>query len=351
MSSAEWITIPVPALVDAAVFDAAQAQLQDNRQRARIPLKGSRYLLQGVIVCARCGYTHSGRTTDARNAYYRCSASDAYRCGGTRLCRNTEIRMDVVDQAVWQEVCQVLQEPTRLADEYRRRLLSAPAPEEREQVATQLRKLQRGIARLIDSYADGLIDRAEFEPRVRRLRDRLHQLEADAWRLHEEEEVEREVRVLVGRLEQFAAQVHRGLQHADWQMRRELIRTLVKRVEIDEHQVRVVFRLSPIAPARPFEGAPHDLQHCGERVHAGRFHGHLLHLQGVEPIVERQQVGGHGREGPRLPPDAAVRLAEQHAGHACLLMPIQPTASRRHDLHRRFSLLGSTASGGCGWTD
>ena len=40
---AEWITIPVPALVDAAVFAAAQAQLQENRQRARIPLKGSRY--------------------------------------------------------------------------------------------------------------------------------------------------------------------------------------------------------------------------------------------------------------------------------------------------------------------
>ena len=54
--STSWITIPVPALVDAAVFDAAQTQLQDNRLRARIALKGSRYLLQGLIVCARCGY-------------------------------------------------------------------------------------------------------------------------------------------------------------------------------------------------------------------------------------------------------------------------------------------------------
>ncbi len=107
----------MPALVDAAVFDAAQTQLQDNRLRARIALKGSRYLLQGLIVCARCGSAYYGRTNDARNAYYRCSASDAYRWGGTRLCGNAEIRLDVVDQAVWQEVCQVLQEPRRLADE------------------------------------------------------------------------------------------------------------------------------------------------------------------------------------------------------------------------------------------
>jgi site-specific DNA recombinase len=72
--------------------------------------------------------------------------------------------------------------------------------------------------------------------------------------------------VLVGQLEQFAAQVQQGLQQAEWQARRDIIRTVVKRVEIDEHQVRVVFRLSPSAPAHPFEGAPHDLQHCGGRV-------------------------------------------------------------------------------------
>jgi site-specific DNA recombinase len=45
--SSAWIPIAVPALVDAAVCDAAQPHLQENRTRARIPLKGSRYLLQG----------------------------------------------------------------------------------------------------------------------------------------------------------------------------------------------------------------------------------------------------------------------------------------------------------------
>jgi site-specific DNA recombinase len=56
--STAWITIPVPALVDAAVFDAAQTPLQDKRRRARIPLQGSRYLRPGLIACARCGYAY-----------------------------------------------------------------------------------------------------------------------------------------------------------------------------------------------------------------------------------------------------------------------------------------------------
>jgi site-specific DNA recombinase len=129
-----------------------------------------------------------------------------------------------------------------------------------------VRKLRRGIARLIDSYADGLVEKAEFEPRVLRLRARVQHLEAAAQRLQDEAEVERELRVLVGQLEQFALRVHLGLQQVDWQARREIIRTLVKRVAMDEHQVRVVFRLSPAGPSSPFDGAPHDLQHCGERV-------------------------------------------------------------------------------------
>jgi site-specific DNA recombinase len=55
VAPAAWITIPVPALVEAAVFEAAQAQWDEHRRRARIPEKGSRYLLQGLRVCGPCG--------------------------------------------------------------------------------------------------------------------------------------------------------------------------------------------------------------------------------------------------------------------------------------------------------
>jgi site-specific DNA recombinase len=65
----EGITIPVPALVDPALFAAVQEQLAENRRRARIPEKGSRYLLQGRLVCAQCGYAYHGLTANAHNAY------------------------------------------------------------------------------------------------------------------------------------------------------------------------------------------------------------------------------------------------------------------------------------------
>ncbi len=60
----EWINIAVPALVEPELFRVVKEQLQENRQRARIPQKGSRYLLQGLIVCGECGYADHGLTND-----------------------------------------------------------------------------------------------------------------------------------------------------------------------------------------------------------------------------------------------------------------------------------------------
>src|SRR5579885_832481 len=89
----KWMSIPVPALIDEAVFEAVQAQLQENQQRARIGQRGVRYLLQGLLVCACCGYAYYGKpiSPSARKgnprsyAYYRCIGSDDYRFGGVRL--------------------------------------------------------------------------------------------------------------------------------------------------------------------------------------------------------------------------------------------------------------------------
>ncbi len=49
----KWMSIPVPALIDEALFEAVQDQLQENQQRARIGQRGARYLLQGLLVWAR----------------------------------------------------------------------------------------------------------------------------------------------------------------------------------------------------------------------------------------------------------------------------------------------------------
>jgi site-specific DNA recombinase len=272
----QWLHIPVPALVDAALFDAAQEQLQENRQRARVPQRGAKYLLQGLIVCACCGYAYYGKALspsackhhERSYAYYRCIGSDAYRFGGVRLCWNKQLRTDLVEQAVWEEVCRLLSHPERLEQEYRRRLLQEEqAPDELSSLQARMGRLRQGIARLIDSYADGLIDKAEFEPRIVRMRERLQQIEEQAKQITDEASLEQELRLILGRLDEFASRVNSGLHDADWLTRREIIRALIKRVEIDQEQVRVVFRVNPpsLTPPSPSEKDSQSLQHCRRR--------------------------------------------------------------------------------------
>jgi site-specific DNA recombinase len=251
----EWLLIPVPALVDPDVFAAVQEQLRENQRHARQSRRGALYLLQGLVQCQQCGYAYYGKrvSPSARKgtprvyAYYRCLGTDAYRFGGERVCQNTQVRTDLLDLAVWQEVCTLLAHPERLAEEYRHRLQPATGAQ-RTSLATveeHIGKLRQGVARLIDSYAEGLLDKPEFEPRLLRLRQRIARLEEQRQQLADEAAVHAELQLIIGRLEDFAAKVHHGLEAPNWASQRDLIRTLVKRVEVARNEVNIVFRVNP----------------------------------------------------------------------------------------------------------
>jgi site-specific DNA recombinase len=267
----EWQSIAVPALVSEALFDAVHVQLDDNRRRARTGQRGAKYLLQGLLVCRCCGYAFYGKplSPSARKnrprayAYYRCIGTDGYRFGGQRLCDNKQLRTDRLEQAVWAEVCRLLDNPNRLAEEYQRRLAAVQVPPgeaEVNQVNQQIAKLRQGIVRLIDGYAEGYLDKAEAEPRIRRFKERLQALEAHARQLQAHAQQQSELQLIIGRLEEFSNKVQTGLDELDWLGRRELIRTLVKRVEIDQECVNVVFRVEE----GTFPSGGNDIfsQHC-----------------------------------------------------------------------------------------
>ena len=250
----EWTLIPVPALVDPDLFEAVQTQLQENRERARQSQRGARYLLQGLLVCAQCGYAYYGKPVSQKSAkgkqrdyaYYRCIGSDAYRFGGERICDNLQVRTDLLEQTVWREVCDLLQDRQRLQQEYERRL-NHPNPEDQSLTLIQAQrgKIQQGMVRLIDSYAEGYVQKEEFEPRITRFRQRLAILEKQAQQIQDQETLQLEFQTAIHRLDEFGEKVKDHLDEADWQMCRELIRMLVKRVEIGKDEINVVFRILP----------------------------------------------------------------------------------------------------------
>jgi site-specific DNA recombinase len=248
-----WITIPGPALVEPAVFAAMQEPLRETKRPARQSSRGALSLLQGLLPCQHCGDAFYGQRlspsarkgTPRAYASYRYLGMETYRFGGERLCQNTQVRTDLLDRAVWPAVCTLLAHPERLAEAYRRRL----QPETRAKrtplatVDAQISKRRQGVARLIDSYADRLLDKSEFELRITCLRQRLAHLEAQRHALAEEAAWHGELPLIIGRLEDCATKLHDGLGTADWASQRDLIRALVQRVEVARDDVNTVFRI------------------------------------------------------------------------------------------------------------
>ncbi len=322
--AAEWLSVPVPPLVDEALFAAVQEQLAENRRHARQQQRGAHYLLQGLVVCAACGYAYYGKAISPsaakgkarRYAYYRCLGTDAYRFGGERVCANSQVRTDRLDEAVWQAVRELLEQPERLVAEYQRRLEQpTPGADDLAGLEGQLAKLRQGLGRLIDSYAEGVIEKGEFEPRIRRLRQRIEQLEAQARHLRDDLLAHQELRLLVGQVETFAAQVHAGLDTADWLTCREVIRAVVKRVEVERDQVKVVFRVPP----GPFARSPETgiLPDCRRRQQPAAVGTGALHRwRGQQsPVAERMAALPDGGVGEQ-PPALGVHGAGQRPGGA-----------------------------------
>jgi site-specific DNA recombinase len=302
----EWIGVPVPPLVDAMLAEAAGEQLAENRRRNRQNARGQRYLLQGLVVCRQCGYAYYGKAISLASAkgqrrsyaYYRCCGSDAYRFGGERLCTNRQVRTDRLDEAVWREVVRVLEDPNWIVAEYERRLVrdQNPVASNLAGLESQTAKLRRSLDRLIDGYAESLIDKTEFEPRAAGLRQRLRDWEEQAARLRDEAAQRAALSLIVGRLEDFAQQVRQQMAAVDWSVQRDLIRLLVKRVEIDREEVNVVLRVtrSPADPGWPQPNTEHILHHCGRSERAAlrrtgrcRFPGAQFDGAGLQPAPDR----------------------------------------------------------------
>ncbi len=268
------MAIPVPALVESELWTAVQEQLADNRQHHGPRPAGGRYLLSGLLVCGNCGYAYYGKAADPPTppgphrlyAYYRCRGHDACHCGEQRLCGNRSVRMDRLDEAVWRDVSSLLQEPERIAQEYERRRTQAPRDDGLAVLQATTDKLQRGLDRLIDAYQMGLLERAEFEPRVRRAREQLQTLHNQIAARTAEENHRQDLQLIVSQVETFRKMLEGSLEQADWPTRRQVITTLIKQIEIGVENVKIIYRIDslPFAPA-PERGV---LQHCWRRAHA-----------------------------------------------------------------------------------
>jgi site-specific DNA recombinase len=147
----------VPALVDQALWDRANAQLKLNQ---RLP-KGNAtrtYLLRGLITCGQCGSAYVGQTytnrSGTKSAVYRCCKrfADLYAIDGP--CTSRAINVAWLEPTVWEDCRKAIEYPGETLAEMQRQLhtqLDQVKRMEQRNVGVTSRPLQRRYRNVIGS--------------------------------------------------------------------------------------------------------------------------------------------------------------------------------------------------------
>ena len=165
------------------------------------------------------------------------------RFGGERICTNTQIRADRLETTIWEYVRRIVKNPGILgqgdvaSDERKSRI------ENMDGIRLQLHKLRHGMERLIDSLAEGVIDREQFTARMDRTKIRIAENEAKLGAQETGEDHRAHVHWLMSRLGELSNHIESQLRDPDWATQREIIRAVVQRIEIEPAKVAIVLRL------------------------------------------------------------------------------------------------------------
>src|SRR5215469_8943859 len=233
---AEWIEVPVPALVSEETFTLAQEQLEKNKRHSpRRTIEPT--LLQGILVCEQCGYglyRTSTHTSKHKLNYYRCIGSDGYRRLNGPLCTNRPIRQDYLDQFVWSEIIRLLDDPRLIQAEINRRREAArnadPLRKREEELRREQVRVEKMGERLVTAYQEGLIALPQLRQRMPALFKQTQTVEAELQSLKLAAMDEAKYLQLAENLACFRSKLRVRAEALDIAVRQQILRLLVKEV-------------------------------------------------------------------------------------------------------------------------
>jgi len=266
----DWIEIPVPGLISEETFALAQEQLEQNRRHSpRRTIEP--YLLQGMLVCERCGYAlyRTSTPTSARRLYYyRCLGSDAYRHLKGAVCDNPPVRQDHLDAVVWKELLRLLEDPSVIQEELNRRREAArhadPLKQREEILRRDHARLEKSMDRLLNAYQEGLVSLDQLRSRMPELRKKQQAIQAEWQSLQAAAADDTQCLRLIETLADFSAQLRLRAGILPVTEHQKILRLLVKEILVgrDTLTIRHSIRIphdgpGPSGTIRPPQAPPH----------------------------------------------------------------------------------------------
>jgi len=286
----DWIEIPVPALVADETFALAQEQLQSNKRHSpRRTIEPT--LLQGILVCERCGYglyRTSTQTSRHKLHYYRCLGSDAYRHLQGAVCTNRPVRQDHLDAIVWTEVLRLMEDPTLIQAEVDRRTEAArkadPARQRQQSLEREQTRLTNNVDRLLTAYQEGLMTLDQLRSRMPDLRKQQQSIQSDLQSLRTAAMDQTRFAGMSETMAQLRGRIRSRGNSLDISERQKILRLVVKEVLVGSETITI--RHSIPHPRSP--GESESTSHAADDLpHPGRGSCYLLRSGRHQPPVSQ----------------------------------------------------------------
>lgn len=241
--AAEHVVVPVDPIIDAAIFDAVQAQLKARNPKVAPPrVVTGPILLTGLATCATCGGGMTIRTgKSGRYRYYVCAATAQK---GKDACPGRSLPMERLDEAVTERIGAQLLTPERVG-ELLRGLMNRQTKRDAD-LASRLTALRRKLTdaegrlgRLYQAIENGIADANDptLKDRVAAIKTERDIAQATFDRAVTE--MRPEARITEDKIASFVATMRDNVLSGDTAFRRAWLRSVIDKVEVDDTEIRI----------------------------------------------------------------------------------------------------------------
>lgn len=235
-----WITIPVPAIIPDNLYRMVQDKIKDSQRFAsrntKIPS-----LLQGVLVCGKCGGSYYKKSRQNARTYYCCHRT---LLKNTKTCDNRSIRQADLDNYVWEWIISLLRKPELVEAEIKRRFTEDPDKMHMTGRIADLRREQNRLItsrdKLLDAYTEGeCLSLEELKKRMFTLNQRSLQVERELKVMETQIGDKEKTRENLLALEKFAKSLDYSSANLGIEDKQRVVRALIHEIMIYEDSVNV----------------------------------------------------------------------------------------------------------------
>jgi site-specific DNA recombinase len=235
----EWVPIEVPAIVDRKIWDKAQHRLERGRLMATRNTMHRHYLVRGRITCRHCHYSVIGSPFSMRGysyTYYRCNGRSRRITSGD--CKLPYFDVKRVDDAVWGQIVEWLQNPDEIERSYNeylenREKENEPARQRLAALERELEEIRSRQAKLVELYLSEVYTLEEIKNAKAQMDAAVSAVEKEHAELARTLEVVRMSREQMDHLHEYSKRIGEGIAKADFATKRKIVDLLETQVELE----------------------------------------------------------------------------------------------------------------------